>query len=62
MLFPVFFSCARHGQQLRGESPLRARQQKALAEGKDVPGSEGSRMLFVHRQCSLAAVFAAGSR
>ena len=26
--------CARHGQQLGGENPLRARQQEALAEGK----------------------------
>ena len=28
------FWCARHGQQLGGERPLRARQQEALAKGK----------------------------
>jgi hypothetical protein len=42
-----FWGCARHGQQLGGESPLRARQQEALAEGKGVrreAESEGSRM------------------
>ena len=41
------FWCARHGQQLSGERPERARQQEALAEGKGVHReveSEGSRM------------------